>query len=226
VGNKMPAPFNEKASVFGAASLFLVCVCSALAGLATAPELTKPKPGGLYRCGPLFTIADLDGDHQPDLALVQIVGYGSPNGKYSIRFEFSQGPRVAVGIEAPLGGLRIDSRDVNGDHRNDLILSTLAESEVVAVLLNQGGGNFVVAKPGLFPNLGRNQMRVVHAFGTQMDDELMLLQNRAAFGEETIAAAGRNLGVGSYLVPQVRGGLLQRPTHVRFGRSPPDVVSA
>ena len=222
----MLARFNPKAGVFLAAGLLLVCACCAVAGLLAAPELTQ-NGSGLNHCRAPFTIADLDGDQMPDLALVQIVGYGSAKNNYSIRFEFSGRAGAAVRIEAPFGGLRIDSRDVNGDHRNDLILSTLAESEVVAVLVNEGGGNFVVAKPSLFPTLERKQMRVVRAFGAQMGDERTLLQSRAAFGEETIGATGRNPGPGSYLLPKIRSSeLLQRPTHANRGRSPPAVVSA
>jgi hypothetical protein len=70
-------------------------------------------------------------------------------------------------------------------------------------------------------------MRVVRAFGAQMGDERTLLQSRAAFGEETIGATGRNPGPGSYLLPKIRSSeLLQRPTHANRGRSPPAVVSA
>lgn len=222
----MLARFNPKVSVFAAAGLFLTWIGCAIAGLVAAPELTENGSGlNLYRAP--FTVADLDGDQMPDLALVQIVGYGSAKNNYSIRFEFSGRAGAAVGIEAPFGGLRIDSRDVNGDHRNDLILSTLAESEVVAVLVNEGGGNFVVAKPSLFPKLERKQMRVVRAFGVQRGDERTLLQNGAAFGEEAIGATGRNPGAGSYLLPKIRNSeLLQRPTHANRGRSPPAVISA
>jgi len=222
----MLALFNPKASVFGGASLLLVWVCCILASLVTPPELKGQNGSGLNHCGSPFTIADLDGDRMPDLALVQIVGYGSPKSKYSIRLQFSGGPGADLGIEAPLGGLRIDSRDVNGDDRNDLILSTLAGS-VVAVLVNEGGGNFVVAKPSLFPDLERNPIRVVPALGAQMADERTLLQSRAAFGEETIGAIGRNLGAGSYLLPKIRRSELpQWPTHTNLGRSPPAVVCA
>jgi hypothetical protein len=55
-----------------------------------------------------FTIVDLDGDETPDLAVVQVVGFSSAKSKYSIRLQFSGGTGAAVGIEAPLGGLRID----------------------------------------------------------------------------------------------------------------------
>lgn len=222
----MLARFNPKASVFGTAGLFLTWMSCAIAGLVAAPELTQNGSRLNHYRAP-FAIGDLDGDEMPDLAVVQIVGYGSAKNNYSIRLEFNGRAGAAVGIEAPFGGLRIDSRDVNGDHRNDLILSTLAESEVVAVLVNEGDGNFVVAKPSLFPNLERNQMRVVRAFGAQMGDERTLLQSRAAFGEETIGATGRNPGAGSYLLPEIRGSeLSQRPTHANRGRSPPAVVSA
>jgi hypothetical protein len=223
----MLRPFNPKASVFGIARLFLVWVCCTLASLASARAMTERNGAGPNHFVSQFTIVDLDGDETPDLAVVQVVVFGSPKSKYSIRFEFSGGTGAAVGIEAPLGGLRIDWRDVNGDDRKDLIISTLTGSEIVAVLVNEGGGNFVVAKPSQFPSLEQGQRRVVRALGAQMGDERSLLQSRAAFGEEAIGATGRNVGAVSHLLPKTRrSGLLQRAMLANLGRSPPAVVCA
>jgi hypothetical protein len=223
----MLRPFNPKAGVFGIASLFLVWVCSTLAGLAPARATTERNDAGPNHFVSQFAIADLDGDERPDLAVVQVVGYSSPKSKYSIRLQFSGGTGAAVGIEAPLGGLRIAWRDVNGDDRKDLIISTLTGSEIVAVLVNEGGGNFVVAKPSQFPSLEQGQRRVVRALGAQVGDERTLLQSRAAFGEGAIEATGRNVRAVSHLSPKTRrSGLLHRAMLANLGRSPPAVVRA
>jgi len=219
--------FNPKGSVFDIASLFLVWVCCTLAGVAPARATTERNGAGPNHFLSQFTIVDLDGDQTPDLAVVQVVGFSSPKSKYSIRLQFSGGAGAALGIEAPLGGLRIDWRDVNGDDRKDLVISTLTGSEIVAVLVNEGGGNFVVAKPSQFPSLERGPRRVGCALGAQMGDERSLLQSRAAFGEEAIGATGRNVGAVSHLLPKTRrSGLLQRAMLANLGRSPPAVVCA
>ena len=226
----MPARFNRRASVYALASLRLLWLCCALAVLHPAPSVAQEKAEAASRLshsGSPFAIADFDGDHLPDLAVVQVESYGSPTSKYSIRLRFSRGEDAAIGIEAPFGGLRIDSRDVNGDDADDLIVSTAAESEIVAVLVNDGHGNFVVAKPSAFPNLERKHGCFLEAFGTQIGDEGTLLQSRPSFGGQAITTAGWHGPVGSnpFLSPQ-RNKRLVRPSHTNLGRSPPTVVFA
>src|SRR6202008_4934497 len=115
------------------------------AGLPAVPASTEARGEAIsplnYPDVPL-AIADFDGDQLPDLAVVQVDSYSSPNSKYSIRVQFSSGPGPAIGIEAPLGGLRIDSRDVNGHDRSDLIVSAALGSQVVAIFVNAGRRNF------------------------------------------------------------------------------------
>ena len=226
----MPVPFKRRASVIGIASLSLVWLCCAVAGLHPVAPVAQQKveaTSGLNHWATPFAIADFDGDHLPDLAVVQVDSYGSRTSKYSIRLRFSGGEGAAIGIEAPLGGLRIDSRDVNGDDADDLIVSTAGESEIVAVLVNDGHGNFVVAKPGAFPNLERKQKCFIEVFGTQMCDEHTLMQSRPAFGEEAVATAGWHGQVGADLFLSTFGSKsLLGPIHSNLGRSPPNVVFA
>jgi hypothetical protein len=49
-----------------------------------------------------------------------------------------------------MGGLQIASRDVNGDHALDLVLTTRF-GQPVAILLNDGHGTFSRVEPGAFP---------------------------------------------------------------------------
>ena len=226
----MLACFNKKASVIGIAGLCLIWLCCALGGFGARPSVGQQKENaasGVSHYGSPFAIADFDGDHLPDLAVVQVESYGSRTSKYSIRLRFSGGQGAAIGIEAPLGGLRIDSRDVNGDDADDLIVSTAAESEIVAVLVNDGHGNFVVAKPGAFPNLERQQKSFVQLAGAKVFDEGTLLQSRPAFGEEGVRTAGWNRQVGSNPFPSARTSRSPvGPIHSNLGRSPPIVVFA
>lgn len=138
--------------------------------------------------------------------------------------QFSSGPGPAIGIEAPLGGLRIDSRDVNGDDRSDLIVSTALESQVVAILVNDGHGNFVIVKRDLFPDLAKRQVYFLHDSGAQLDDGRTLLQSRSTLGK-VVAAVGCHDRVGSHFYSKAhRSGAILRPIHSKRGRSPPAVV--
>ena len=98
-----------------------------------------------------FAIGDFDGDSQPDLATVQS-GPDRSETRYWIRLEFGTGLRDAIGVNAPSGGLHIASRDVNGDHFLDLVVTTAWQHRPVAVLLNDGHGKFTLRDPALFPS--------------------------------------------------------------------------
>lgn len=98
-----------------------------------------------------FAIADFDGDRQPDLAFIRVMHGGSFSSQYSVDFNFSSGHRPAICFVAPSGGLRITPRDVNGDKFADLVITSILDSQFVAIFLNDGKGNFVPAEPSDFP---------------------------------------------------------------------------
>jgi len=97
-----------------------------------------------------FAIADFDGDRKPDLATVDLERFDSLNARYSIRFHLTAGGGQSIGVAAPFGGLHIAARDVNGDDALDLIISTAWLHQPVAILLNDGHGQFTLASPAAF----------------------------------------------------------------------------
>src|SRR5258708_40275962 len=97
-----------------------------------------------------FAIADFDGDNRPDLASVHIGQSSSRSTRYWIAFHLSGGSRQTVAITAPTGGLQITSRDVNGDSFPDVIVPTALTNKPVAILLNDGLGNFTASNPAEF----------------------------------------------------------------------------
>jgi hypothetical protein len=90
-----------------------------------------------------FAIADFDGDHDPDLADVQAGPTSSSLADYLIQLHLTSSGRQSIRLVAPSGGLVIEARDVNGDHAIDLVLATAWSRKPVAVLLNDGHGNFL-----------------------------------------------------------------------------------
>ena len=98
-----------------------------------------------------FSIADFDGDLKPDLASVQAGRTNVSRTDYWIQLRLSAAGRQTFQINAPMGGLQIVARDVNGDHALDLILTTTWLGQPVAILLNDGHGSFSRVDPTSFP---------------------------------------------------------------------------
>jgi len=132
----------------------LVLWCAA--GLASSTDAASPQRSGSSALTAdvtwQFAIADFDGDQQVDLATVQTGMGASPQSRYWIRFELTSGNRQMFGVTGPAGGLQISPRDVNGDHALDLVVSTAWLNQTIAILLNDGHGNFTLADPNAFPD--------------------------------------------------------------------------
>src|SRR5467141_867916 len=98
-----------------------------------------------------FAIDDFDGDHRPDLASVQPVSKNSSGTIYRVQFQLSATGQQSIHLVGPSGGLRIATRDVNGDDIPDVIVSSAWREETVAVLVSDGRGAFSLADPASFP---------------------------------------------------------------------------
>jgi hypothetical protein len=113
------------------------------------------RSGAAASAGPGLTvaIADFDGDQRPDLASIQGGHNASGDSTYWIQFQFSTAGRQSLQLVAPPGGLRIEARDVNGDHAVDLVFTTAWFKQPVAILLNDGHGSFSRVEPTAFPGV-------------------------------------------------------------------------
>jgi hypothetical protein len=130
--------------------LMLSCVAD------SACAASRPRLGSSALAADMtshFAIADFDGDHQADLATVQAASGSASQSRYWIRFELTSGNRQFFGVTGPAGGVQISPRDVNGDHALDLVVSTSWLNQTIAILLNDGHGNFTLADPRAFPDV-------------------------------------------------------------------------
>ena len=134
-----------------AAGLVLHCLVAALATCASgAPSGLQTERHSSPQTALQFAIADFDGDSRPDLAAVESESQSSFHTQYWVAFQLSSGLRRTIGITAPAGGLQITSRDVNGDKFPDVVITTAWTNRPVAVLLNDGRGNFTEYSPQAF----------------------------------------------------------------------------
>ena len=146
----IPAPALRAIVTF-----LLLLICGAYAPGVVAASDSRSAPTASSAISPApdssFAIADLDGDHRPDIASVQ-PGRGGLRGGYWVGLRLSEAGRRYIRLAGPSGGLRVEARDVNGDNAVDLVFATAWLGKPVAVLLNDGHGNFSQAKPSSFPH--------------------------------------------------------------------------
>jgi hypothetical protein len=133
------------------AALLLSCSLIGFAPFWKAAPPTEGSSGSSEPVPSQFTISDFDGDNRPDLARVQTGQSGFSDMRYFVDFRLTTGLRQTIGVTAPAGGLQLTSRDVNGDSYPDVIVTTYWTNQPVAVLLNDGRGNFTQSDPSAFP---------------------------------------------------------------------------
>jgi hypothetical protein len=154
-------------------------------GLLT-PTHAASRRGQNYSASQLktqFAIADFDGDSRPDLATVHVSGSISDGTRYLIAFELSSGSHQTLGITAPAGGVQISSRDVNGDTFADVVVTTAWTNLPVAVLLNDGNGNFTPSSPSNFPDAFRASDSSWGVTSHEIKDAFALLLIRHVIGD-------------------------------------------
>jgi len=144
----------------GPAAIASLYVCSLLLVL---PSVLRnlDRPGARYVKGSMargatrFAIADFDGDLRPDTATIRVAQDSSQVAEYFLELQLSSGSRPAIGILGPAGGLQVTPQDVNGDKFADLVITSLFDANFVAILLNDGKGNFKQVKTSDYPGVGK-----------------------------------------------------------------------
>jgi hypothetical protein len=204
--------------------LLLLFIVSACSGPAEAEEIqNRPAPS----VGPGLTsaIADFDGDHRLDLASIEPGQSVSGTSTYWIQFQFSAAERQSVRLVAPAGGLRIEARDVNGDHAVDLIFTTAWFREPVAILLNDGHGKFsraeLTAFPGICSEPGTN---LASSKRLAADAVVLPLQSRVGVDEANASPFQSRLVAGSILTSS-SGFPIEPFLFFSAGRAPPLLAS-
>jgi hypothetical protein len=160
-------------------SIFVACTILGLSTvIASANTSSAATQNSRSEIKSQFVIADFDGDDHPDFATVQPSTNVSGSSRYLISFHLSKGPNQILGVEAPVGGLQIALRDVNGDSFADVVVTTAWTNLPVAVLLNDGAGNFRVSSPADFPDAFLTSEKAWAVHSTDVKDACALLLSR------------------------------------------------
>jgi hypothetical protein len=169
-----------------------------------------------------FALADFDGDKRLDVATVQVGQIGASDTQYWIHFRLSSGIRQLIPLTAPLGGLRIASQDVNGDSFVDLVVTTVWHDLPVAVLLNDGRGNFTVHDPrGFLAAPAAPYHSAVSAVTTRSDVAAALLSRTLSSSSDVIQRTASPADDGSLLFASVSQHKALALMQSVLGRAPP-----
>jgi hypothetical protein len=199
----------------------LTCVAFALL-LALAGRINAAASGGYAQAASHFTIADFDGDNRPDFASVQVGQSSLQSTRYWIAFQLSGRSGQTVSLMAPNGGLRITARDVNGDNFLDVVITTLWTNKPVAILLNDGLGNFTAANPSAFQSAFAAPETSCTSATDEIRDATALSDSRLIPGdhceESGLLSRGSTNGL---LSPKPCSGPLTPSVSTFSGRAPP-----
>ena len=177
-------------------ALATLCVASILVLLpAIHRDVSRPAvhlaKSALSQGSTHFAIADFDGDQRPDLAMIRVSRDGAPSAEYSLELKFSSGTRLPIGLIGPAGGLEISPQDVNGDQIADLVITSVVDAEFVAILVNDGKGDFTQVDRADYPGVGkRRDSRLLVPMSSDVY-EFALSQSRHEFGDEAQAGIGK-----------------------------------
>ena len=130
-----------------------------------------------------FAVADFDEDQSPDLASVHSESHSSSLASYDVRLQLSEAGQQSIHLVAPSGGLRIATRDVNGDDFPDVIVSSAWREEPLAVLVNDGRGAFSLADPSPFPRAFSRSGKTLNGKLSPQTDTVATTPRRLPIGD-------------------------------------------
>jgi FG-GAP-like repeat len=214
--------YRRSALVHAGGILALIWLALGLAPHAlAASENPRGDRTSSQHIAPPLTIGDFDGDQRPDLVTADIGQRGASRTVYKIAIELSSGARSTLNIAGPDGGLQLTSRDVNGDDWPDVIVTTAWTRRPVAVLLNDGQGNFRELSPEQFPGAFPDSSSSLAATSNEIRDSLAAIVSRYDAGTFKPVASLDAPYLARLQIPDSRSDSIVSRSSSFLGRAPP-----
>jgi len=144
--------FGMKVRFFSFNFVLAICLLAAVPGLraqdgvqgalAFARNGASSAQAMHGRFAPVFAIADLDSDNQPDGVVLLDAGSLSHPGNFQIELHFTGHNNAAIAFQSTESALTITIRDIDHDGDVDLVLEKSFTHQPLRVWINNGHGDF------------------------------------------------------------------------------------
>lgn len=171
--------------LIGAAFLALMSSCLwAQDGLQGALSQASFNP----RLGGSLAVADLDGDHQPDGAVLVQSGWSSSQ-NFRIQLHFTGHTNVEIAFQSTKTTLAVTAWDIDNDGDYDLIVEEALTHKPLRVWINDGNGVFHEGRIQDFPSLAPGTQEQLRSPANRADCPALCLPPQRGF-EVPLLAAG------------------------------------
>lgn len=140
------------------------------------------------RLGGSLAVADLDGDHQPDGAVLVQSGWSSSQ-NFRIQLHFTSHTNVEIAFQSTKTTLAVMAWDIDNDGDYDLVVEEALTHKPLRVWINDGNGGFHEGRIQDFPSLAPGTQEQLRSPANRADCPTLSLPPQRGF-EAPLLAAG------------------------------------
>lgn len=173
-------------SIFG--RFALAVLFAMIAPLVRAQDGAQGALSRLSFTAPLdrtLVIADLDGDHKPDGAILLKSRWLGPRRNLSIQLHFTDRPNTELTFQSDLQALTVTAWDIDHDGDIDLVVEETISHKPISVWINEGHGDFHEGRVQDYPSLAATGSTQIQAPPDERDCPALSLTSQRGF-EKTV----------------------------------------
>jgi len=168
-----------------------------------------------------WAFTDLDGDNRADLASAQSAGRNARGFQQELQITLSAAGQSSLSFSSRSSRVQVHARDIDGDHKRDLIIREALSLELVGVWLNDGFGNFSEGDASQFPATAETQRSMSVLPSTSLaQSDLAILEERVQAEITGILPLAPDRGVEEVCLNSEDVHTSSGPSDLR-GRAPP-----